>query len=185
MINLPSGKTYLDPVFLLEKLGVLSGMKVADFGCGAGYFTLQAAEMVGNAGRVYALDIFKPNLSAVWSKVKTRGYDNVVRCVWTDLEIYGGARKIKDGSVDRGILTNVLHQSKKQKDILRECARLLKDEGKLLVVDWSKTAAFGPKENQLVSQERVRTMAAEVGLAEMERFKAGSYHWGMIFVKTH
>ena len=118
MLKLPSGKSYLDPAFLLEKLEVKGGMYVADFGCGgSGYFALQAAGMVGDKGRVYAIDIFKPNLSAIWRNIKMRGYQDVVRCVWSDLEIEGAAKKIKDGSVDRGILVNVLHQSKKQKEI--------------------------------------------------------------------
>ncbi len=185
MLKLPSGKSYLDPAFLLEKLEVKGGMYVADFGCGgSGYFALQAAGMVGDKGRVYAIDIFKPNLSAIWRNIKMRGYQDVVRCVWSDLEIEGAAKKIKDGSVDRGILVNVLHQSKKQKEILKECIRTLKKEGRLLIVEWGSSGlVFGPKEKDLVDMERVKQLAAKTGLASMEEFKAGPHHYGLVFVK--
>jgi len=186
MIKIPSGKSYLDPAFLLEKLDIKAGMKVGDFGCGgSGYFTLQAAQMVGDKGRVYAIDIFKPNLSAIWRNVKMRGYEDIVRCVWSDLEIYGAAKKIKDESLDRGILVNVLHQSKKQKEILKECSRMLKKEARLLFVEWSSPKLFfGPRENEIIEKNRVIQLAAEIGLAPMEDFKAGPYHYALIFVKT-
>ena len=41
----------------LEEAGLGSGMTMVDYGCGPGFVTLRAGEMVGPAGRVYALDI--------------------------------------------------------------------------------------------------------------------------------
>jgi len=187
MDKMPSGKSYLDPVSLLEKLEVKPGMKVGDFGCGgSGYFTLQAAEMTGDKGQVFAVDIFKPNLSAVWRNVKMRGYDSFVRCIWSDLEIYKATKKIKDETLDRGILVNVLHQSKKQKEILKECTRMIKKEGRILIVEWSSSSKlmFGPQKKEIIDKPRVIQLASEVNLAPMEDFKAGPYHWGLIMTKT-
>ena len=182
---MPSGKTYLDPAHLLKKLEVVGEMSVADFGCGgSGYFALQAASLVGEKGRVYAVDIFKPNLSAVWRNVKMRGYEDIVRCVWSDLEIVGAAKKIKDESLDRGTLVNVLHQSKKQKEILEECVRTLKKEGRLLIVEWQSSGLlFSPQKNTLIEPEKVKKLAIKTGLALMEEFEAGPHHYGLIFTK--
>lgn len=185
MIKLPSGKTYLDPAYLLEKLELGPNMRVGSFGCGGeGFLTLQAAELVKPHGRVFAVDILKPNLSAIWSKAKLSGLDHIIRCVWSDLEIHGAAKKIKDESLDRGILANVLHQSKKQKDILKECGRTLKNEGRLLVVEWKSAGlVFGPQEKFLVDKDRAIQLAAACGLALMDEFRAGAYHYGLVFTK--
>jgi len=185
MVRLPSGKTYLEPAVLLERLEISLAMRVGIFGAGgSGYFTLQAAEMVGSKGRVYAVDIFKPNLSALWAIAKFRGMDRMIRCVWSDLEIYGAAKRIKNESLDRGVLVNVLHQSKKQKEMLRECSRTLKKEGRLLVIDWVTAGfVFGPQEKNIVTRERVKQLATSLGLALMDDFKAGQFHYGLIFTK--
>lgn len=45
------------PLKTLDEVGVKQGMAVLDFGCGPGEFSLAAAELVGSAGTVYALDI--------------------------------------------------------------------------------------------------------------------------------
>ena len=185
MADIPTGKTYLNPTHILEKLGVNPGQKVADFGCGgSGYFTLQAAKMVGSKGVVFAVDILKPALSAILSKAKLMGLFNV-KTVWTDLEKVGAAKSIKNNSLDICLLKNILYQSKRQLEILKESARTLKKEAKLLVIDWEVIGlGFGPKKEDLVSKEDVIKMAVDIGLAKMESFKAGPYHWGLIFVKS-
>jgi ubiquinone/menaquinone biosynthesis C-methylase UbiE len=41
----------------LTKVGVMAGQEVLDFGCGSGTYTIPVGKLVGEAGRVYALDI--------------------------------------------------------------------------------------------------------------------------------
>jgi SAM-dependent methyltransferase len=45
------------PEQVLELLGPLEGLQIADIGCGDGYFTLRLLERVGEGGRVFASDI--------------------------------------------------------------------------------------------------------------------------------
>jgi len=40
----------------VHKLGLKEGQKVLDYGCGIGSYTFPAARLVGERGRVYALD---------------------------------------------------------------------------------------------------------------------------------
>lgn len=176
----------MDPAKLLQKLGLSAGMRVADLGCGgAGYFTMQAAKMVGGEGLVYALDIYKPALSAVYSKAVTLGVNHIIHCVWSNLEVIGGAKKIPDGGLDAATLVNVLHQSKLHLEILLEAARMLKTGARLMIIDWKTGGhAFGPKIENIISQETVVKLAAQVELAEFDSFDAGTYHWGLIVVKA-
>lgn len=186
MEKTPSGSQLLDPAKLLQRLGLNAGMRVADLGCGGnGYFTMQAAKMVGGDGLVYALDIYKPALSAVYSKAVTLGVNHLVHCVWSNLEVIGGAQKIPDGSIDAAIMVNVLHQSKFHLEVLLEASRMLKTGARFLIIDWKSGGhAFGPKKDAIINPEAVVKMAAQAELAEYDVFDAGTYHWGIIVVKA-
>lgn len=181
----PSGRSFLDPAKLLEHSGLASGMQVGDFGVGgAAYFGIQASKMIGERGLVFAIDVFKPALSSALSKARLEGCMNF-KPVWSDLEIVGAARAVRDSSLDFGMLVNVLHASKKQKDILRECARMLKSGARMLIVEWAKGGEmFGPKREQIVPAARILDLCAQTGLAPFDQFEAGPYHYGIVVVKA-
>ena len=186
----PGGNNLINAKQVLEKAGVTSGMKVGDFGCGGmGYFSLTAAELVGSgppkveaSGVVYAVDILKTVLKGVEEIAKARGLDNV-KIIWSNLEIYG-ATKIEGASLDIGFLINTLFQTKNDEAIIKECVRMIKPGGKLLVIDWkSGKANFGPATRDRVDVGLVKKVALDLGLREAESFDAGKYHWAMVFVK--
>ena len=181
----PSGRSFLDPAKLLERSGLSAGMHVGDFGVGgAAYFGIQASKVIGDRGVVFAIDVFKPALSSALGKARLEGCMNF-KPVWSDLEIVGGARAVRDTSLDFGILVNVLHSSKKQKEILTECARMLKSGARLLIIEWTKGGeAFGPKREQVVPLERILELCSQVGLAPFDQFEAGQYHYGLVVVKA-
>ncbi|MFH1226050.1 MAG: methyltransferase domain-containing protein [bacterium] len=179
------GNTLLNQRQLLEKVGLVQGMAVADLGCGtSGYFVLISAEMVGNSGRVYALDVQKSVLAGVVSAAKMSRFHNI-ETVWSNLEIYGGAKAIKDGSLDVALLINTLFQSTKKAEIIKEMARMLKPGGLALVIDWKMTdAPMGPAVASRVKKEEVIGWASQNGLKLKEEFEAGQYHFGLIFIKS-
>ena len=64
---------------VLAEVGVRAGMAVLDFGCGSGTYTIPAAKLVGEGGRVYALDINKRALDRMEKKARKEGLKNIVR----------------------------------------------------------------------------------------------------------
>ena len=83
------------------------------------------------------------------------------------------------------MIINVLFQVKEKDIVLKEAWRMLKREGKLLVIDWKKTGApFGPPVEMRVSKERVKKIAESLNLILLEEFEAGNYHYGLIFKKV-
>lgn len=182
--KIPGGNELLNPEKILkDDIEIGFGNEVADLGCGGkGYFTLQSAKLVGDKGKVYAIDVLKSILTSVETEAKIAGLSNI-QTVWSNLEIYQ-ATKIKDESLDLALLFNILFQNKKQREILRESARMIKEGGRLAVIDWKTTGApFGPPKEIRISPEKVREMAQEIGLKEEKFFEAGLYHYGMIFSK--
>ena len=53
----PKRREMLPPEKTLIRLGLKQGDIVADIGCGIGYFTIPAANIVGDSGKVFAMDI--------------------------------------------------------------------------------------------------------------------------------
>jgi ubiquinone/menaquinone biosynthesis C-methylase UbiE len=53
------------------------GQVVADLGCGRGYYTLSLAELVGQKGKVYAVDLDKNNIRALQKKADRGNYRNI------------------------------------------------------------------------------------------------------------
>lgn len=163
-------------------LQIQNGDVVADLGAGGGLPTMQAARLVGDQGQVYAVDVVKGSLSEIESKSRMTGVHNI-KTVWSNLEIVG-ATNIKEGSLDFAMIFNVLFQSKKHYEILAESARLLKVNGKLLVVDWSDTnQGFAPNDEMRVDQTQVIEYAKQNNMILDKEFQAGKYHFGLIFIK--
>lgn len=58
---------FLKPQNIVASIGIKSGQRVADLGCGSGFYVLAAAKMVGNTGRVLAIDVQDAKLTATKS----------------------------------------------------------------------------------------------------------------------
>jgi ubiquinone/menaquinone biosynthesis C-methylase UbiE len=181
MAYISGGNELLDPTQIFQRLGVETGSKIADLGCGgAGHFVLPAAKLVGQNTAVYAVDILKSALRTVVSKGRLEGINNI-KPVWSNLETVG-ATKIKEKSLDFVLLINILFQTKKPQNIFKEAVRLMAESGKLLVVDWGRVmTSFGPPPANRISAETIKKMAQDLNLKLIDEFQAGTYHYGLIF----
>ena len=178
---IPTGSELLNANKILEKLDLKEGVTVADLGCGtSGHFVFPSAKIVGGEGVVYAVDILKSALSSIESKAKLQNFYNIKE-IWSDIEVFGATEIPKD-SCDAVYLVNVHAKP----EMIKESLRLLKKDGKLLLVDWSTsaTALLGPATADIVSREEVKKRAEEFDIKLIEEFDAGSHHWGLIYKKV-
>jgi len=183
MAGSTGGNTLINVDLLFSKAQVEEKMKVADLGCGSsGHFVFAGAKIIGKKGVMYAVDILRTALETISKRARAENLANI-KTIWTNLEIFG-ATKIEAGSLDIGLLINTLYQSHKRAEILRESIRLLKKNGKLVIVEWKNIAApFGPPTEEKVKKELVDNAAKKLGLRLEEEFEAGPYHYGLIYVK--
>ncbi|MCA9364675.1 MAG: class I SAM-dependent methyltransferase [Candidatus Moranbacteria bacterium] len=179
---LSSGR-FLDPDSLLSHVGVLDGAVVADFGCGAGYFTVSAASLVGVDGVVYAVDVLDSALESVEGRARSFGLKNI-SYVRANLEI-PGSTQISESSVDLVIVKNMLFQNDRRKSIVREAVRVLKRGGRLLVVEWRprSQSVVGPEDQKRLSIDSVRTLFDEKLFVSVELIPAGDYHYAFVGIK--
>ncbi len=184
MSYIPTGKELIDPFKVLQEAGVSVDMKVADFGCGTlGHYVFAASSLVGPGGKVYAVDILKSVLDGIESMVRIERVTNV-ETIWGDLERINGI-KLPDGCLDIGLMINNLYLSKKQNEMTKECARMVRSGGTFVIVDWKPgSGTFGPDPKARVSAEDAKQLGISVGLSLVKEFSPGSYHYGFVFKKA-
>lgn len=115
---------------LLDRAGVVAGMRVLDVGCGPGRITLPAARRVGPTGEVVALDIQDAMLQRVRQKLDAQGVTNV-RLIHAG----AGAGQTEPAAFDRAFLVTVLGEIPDKAAALQEIYTALKPGGLLSVTE--------------------------------------------------
>lgn len=168
---------------LFNHIGIEEGQYVAHLGCGgSGYLTFPLASRVGNTGKVYAVDILKSALARLGTEAGRR-HLAFIQTVWANLEKYR-ATSIADNELDLALLANILYQSKNHPAIIQEAYRMVKPQGRLIVLDWKGNASvFGPPQEQRVDPTRIIELCEVNGFTFLEQFDAGPYHFALSFEK--
>ncbi|WP_255169338.1 class I SAM-dependent methyltransferase [Natrononativus amylolyticus] len=125
------GNLFPDPQRLLRDVGVGDGTRVADVCCGDGYFTLAAAEQVGDEP-VYATDIDPEMLGRLERLAAERGLTTVE-------PIEGDARNLPEllpENVDVVLLANVLHGVPEPAALADAVRDVLASDGRFVVINW-------------------------------------------------
>ncbi len=179
-----SGSALINPLTVIEKIGVKPGMRVADFGCGfLGHFIFPLSDCVGDEGVVYGVDIMKQALETVRRRSRHEGRTNI-HTVWSDIEAYEKTPLPRAG-LDGIFLVNTLFLVENKLSTLREVARLLKSGGFMLIIDWEKKlCSVGPEIPDMAIPVEIMEIAKEAGFSLQEKFLAGDCHYGLIFRKT-
>jgi len=155
-----------DPQKFLGDL-VKQGMLVVEAGCGMGYFTLPLARMVGNSGRVIAIDLQEGMLQALRKRAHKRGLGDRIETRLTG----EGPLPLADleGKVDLVVAIHVIHEVNDQDNFLRDLARALKAGGIFL---------FAEPRGHVKEHEFKATLAIllSLGLDRVERRKHLTSH---------
>jgi len=167
---------FLNPRAILNLLELRKNMIAADFGCGSGGWAIPLAKILED-GKVFAIDILEEPLSALRAKIKLEKLFNI-EVIKSDVE---KTSRLLKNSCDLVLMTNLLFEAGDKKKVLEEGKKVLKNGGKILVVDWKKDAVLGPKEK--ISNEDIKKIASELDFKLEKEFEAGIYHWGLILLK--
>jgi len=122
------------------------GDTVIDFGCGIGYFSIPALDVVGEQGTVIAIDVSEEMLSELRRRAGHRKNLSIVH-----------ADSLKGFTADIIILSMVLHEVDNPKEFLQTCFTTLKPHGRVMVIDWQKkqTGTMGPPLEERLAKEDV------------------------------
>jgi ubiquinone/menaquinone biosynthesis C-methylase UbiE len=110
--------------------GIREGITVVDYGCGPGRYTVRFSKLVGEAGRVYAVDVQALALQYVGQKMKTNGLKNIIP-VLAD----GYRTDIPDHSADMAFALDMFFGVSDPVALLAELHRVLRPDGTLILDD--------------------------------------------------
>ena len=96
-------KWIMDPVKQLRIADIQPGQTILEVGCGTGFFTIPAAQMVGDRGHIIAMDASSGFLKEVAKKVQAANLTNVT-IVQRDALNTG----LENESLDKAILFGVI-----------------------------------------------------------------------------
>ena len=112
-LDSPKRREMLPTRTVLNKIGLNEGARLADIGCGIGYFSIPAADVIGPQGIVFALDVSKEMIEELDKKIEENDIENI-RTVITDKYNF----KLKDNSVSYAFWTCQEKCSQQTRNIL-------------------------------------------------------------------
>jgi ubiquinone/menaquinone biosynthesis C-methylase UbiE len=125
---------------ILEEVEIKPGFKVLDFGCGPGSYIVPLTELVGESGKIYALDIHPLAIRKVQDIASRKQLANV-ETILSDCQT-----GLPDNTLDAVLLYDAFHHLSSPDLVLKELHRVLKPDGILSFGDHHM------KENEIVSQ---------------------------------
>ena len=114
---------------IVKEVGIKKGFHVLDYGCGSGSYIPAVAELVGNSGKVYALDVNPLAVEMVKKLAEKKQLANV-KTILSDRKT-----GLPDDSIDVVLLYDVFHDLNNPDDVLEELHRVLKPDGILSLSD--------------------------------------------------
>ncbi len=143
---------------------LLPPLDVADLGCGEGYLALEAAQW---ARKVVAVDRSTDVLGLARALATRRHVKNVT---WKRGELE--RLPIDDGSIDVALLSQALHHAADPAKAVGEAARILRDDGRVLVLDlrshdesWVRDALGD--QWQGFADDQLRALLTDAGLVDV------------------
>ena len=173
---------FLNPKEAIGILKLAYGQRVVDLGAGSGHYVFEAARAVGEAGTVYAIDIQNELVRHVAKEARLRRLANVEAMVG-DLESDNGSG-LPDNCADAVIVSNTLFQVEHKDTLIREAVRVLKNNGKLLIIDWKESyKGLGPQPEHIVKASDIKKIAEGLKCTLLEEIDPGAHHYRLLFKK--
>jgi len=113
----------------VKKFGIKPGMTIVDYGCGPGRYTTRFAKLVGEKGKVFAIDIHELAIEAVKKKIDEYGFKNIVTVL-----AKGYDSTLPDNIADIVCAIDMFFIIKNPAEFLAELKRITKSDG-ILVID--------------------------------------------------
>jgi ubiquinone/menaquinone biosynthesis C-methylase UbiE len=132
------------PGDLVKAMGLRPGMTVADVGTGIGYMLPHLSRAVGALGQVIAEDIFDDFLAAARMEALNQQLANVTFVKGMDKD-----PSLPEGAADVVLVLDAYHHFDYPEDMLAGIHKALKPNGRLVVVEYYRTAAAMPNGNAL------------------------------------
>ncbi len=153
---------------IMKVLAMPRGARVADIGCGGGFFTMKFAERVGLDGKVYAVDKNKKFLTYIEKQAQEKQITNIKSVLIKEKGI-----ELPEQSCDLIFLRNVFHHIEDPTNYFKSMKIYLKPKGKVAIIDYKKCAAFNfiTLMGHYVKEELIQKTMKDAGYLHIARYE--------------
>ena len=145
-------------------------MTFADVGAGTGFFAREASTIVGPKGRVLAVEMS----AAMIDQMNAIGVPTNMQIIQsTEYSI-----PVDDSSADLTWISFVTHETSDVPLFVRDAARITKEGGKIVIVDWKKQdEERGPAKEERLSQEELKKRLMKFKILEEGSLNPSHYYF--------
>ena len=127
-------EVFIERASVAALVGPLPGATVADIGAGSGFMVEEFARLVGDKGKVYAVDINPHMMKLVGDRMHEQGLGDRVETVVCDEKSVG----LAESSIDLAFVCDTYHHFEYPESSLESIYRALKSGGQLIVVEFHR-----------------------------------------------
>lgn len=144
---------------IMEKMELRKHDIVADLGAGNGYFTIPMAKYTEET--VYAVDI-EPRMLGLLKNQAEHEQINNIRDITAGLD----DTPISENSIDKVLVSQVIHEVPSLENALNEIKRILKPDGVLFLIEFNTTESDdGPPMHIRIPSEKMTNELQESGFS--------------------
>jgi len=118
---------------ILKTLNIQHGQTIADIGSGGGLFTLLFSQLVGEKGKVYAVDTNEDFLEFINTQAIKQGITNITTVRATEQAI-----PLPMHSIDLVFVRNVYHHLQNRTQYFSEVKQFLAAKGRIAIIEYSR-----------------------------------------------
>lgn len=169
-------RQWQEPEPILKAIGMGAGRRLADIGCGDGFFSLPAARMAGEGGAVYGVDADAESLKELREKAEKEGLTNIFLFA-------GDAEGIMpcEDCADIVFFGICLHDFRDPGQVLMNARRIIRKGGLLADLDWKKKPTTrGPPVEKRFDEEKAAALIKAAGFRIESVADSGPDHYLII-----
>ena len=142
----------------MDRLGIMPGVRVADIGAGAGYYTVRLARRLGPSATIYAEDVSRDYQRDLAARLAREGVTGVTLVLGAPND-----PKLPPASVDVALLSHVYHEIDNPYEFLYRLRPALAPGARVGIIDNDK-----PTRRHGTPPALLRCELAAVGYREVE-----------------
>ena len=186
-----SSDFFLDSNEIIDELNLKGSEIIMDAGCGDGHIAIKLLDEYIDSGTVYAVNVYDKSIEDMEKYKLENNVDNLINI---EADITEGISEIDNGTLDVILMVNVFHgftASRKIDEAISEFARLIKDDGRIVIMDYKKwDVPKGPPTQVRSSPDELEEYFAKHGLKMTylneeigEDIPEGKSHYFIVFEK--
>lgn len=179
----PSSFNMHDSTLVFKDMALKPGDTFVDLGCGVGEYSLYASRLVGENGKVFAVDVCTEMLISLQEEAHSLYLENITT-IESDI---CQAINLPDNCADHCLMATVMHAKKitgQCKNLFPEIARILKPGAQLAIIECKKEELpFGPPLSMRIAPDDLEKGVIPFGFQKTAYVDLG-YNYLMLFQNT-